>query len=242
MAFNERTIRDLTAAKSRMDLWVGFIRAVGVRRMAEVGVYRGEFAEVLLKTSRDIERYYMIDPWRHLDDWNKPANTTNSIFEGFLIETKQRTEFAVNKRIVLRGKTTEVARGIPDGELDFCYIDGDHTLKGITIDLWRCYPKVKTGGWIGGDDFVRSVWQHGPRYEPTLVFPFAVYFAEAVGAHIYALPHAQFLIHKQVEDDFSFIDLTGKYADVSLINQFNRRRTLREKLIRAVAIGRRFLR
>ena len=141
MAFNERTIRDLTAAQSRMDLWVGFIRAVGVRRMAEVGVYRGEFAEVLLKTSRDIERYYMIDPWRHLDDWNKPANTTNSIFEGFLIETKQRTEFAVNKRIVPRGKTTEVARGIRDEELDFCYIDGDHTLKGITIDLWRCYPR-----------------------------------------------------------------------------------------------------
>jgi hypothetical protein len=108
---------------------------------------------------------------------------------------------------------------IADGELDFAYIDGDHTLKGIAIDLIRVYPKVKTGGFIGGDDFSRTIWPHKTSYEPTLVFPFAVYFAEAVGATIYALPNIQFCLLKTDRPEFNFVDLTGQYSEVALRNQ-----------------------
>ena len=62
-------------------------------------------------------------------------------------------------------------------------------------------------------------WQHGTAFEPTMVFPFAVYFAEAVGAQIIALRHCQFLIKKDKLKSFSFIDLTGKYDDLGLSNQ-----------------------
>jgi hypothetical protein len=105
---------------------------------------------------------------------------------------------------------------IPDGSLDFAYIDGDHTLRGITIDLIRLLPKVKEGGIIGGDDFVNTPWQHDTRFEPTLVCPFAVYFAEAVSLPIMAMPHKQFMIRKSREASFSFVDLTGAYSDLSL--------------------------
>jgi len=50
-----------------------------------------------------------------------------------------RGDFAASKRIILQGKTTEVIDQINDNELDFAYIDGDHTLKGITIDLIHTY-------------------------------------------------------------------------------------------------------
>ena len=76
----------------------------------------------------------MIDPWRYLDDWNKPANKEDNIMEQFFLEAKFNTDFAANKRVILRGKTTEVVEEIPDNELEFAYIDGDHTLKGIAID------------------------------------------------------------------------------------------------------------
>ena len=33
--------------------------------MAEVGVYRGDFASKILQRCDSIEKYYMIDPWRH---------------------------------------------------------------------------------------------------------------------------------------------------------------------------------
>ena len=206
--------------KERLALWVHFLQVGEVKSMVEVGVYRGDFAATILKECDLIEKYYMIDPWRHLDNWNKPANMSDDIFEQFLSETKSKTEFAAKKRVILRGKTTEVIDKIPDGGIDFAYIDGDHTLRGITIDLINVFPKVRAGGWIGGDDFTRTIWEHATKFEPTLVFPFAVYFAEAVNARIYALPNAQFLIEKNRTQSFEFIDLTGYYDDISLRDQF----------------------
>jgi hypothetical protein len=169
----------------------------------------------------------MIDPWRHLSDWNKPANHDDALLMEFFRETKAKTDFASAKRVILRGKTTEVIEQINDDELDLAYIDADHTLKGIAIDLIRVYPKVRNGGFLGGDDFTRSVWEHSSNFEPTLVFPFAVYFAEAVGATIYGLPYSQFCIQKGNGTQFAFVDLTGKYEDVGLRNQFTPEKVLK---------------
>lgn len=223
--------KGILKSDSRLDLWTYFIQLAKAKKIAEIGVYKGDYAEKLLRNCDEIEKYYMIDPWRHLDDWNKPANQSDDIFEGFLSETKEKTEFAAEKRIILRGKTTEVIEEIPDSEIDFCYIDGDHTLKGIAIDLIRIYPKIRVGGWIGGDDFIETIWQHKTDFEPTFVFPFAVYFAEAVGARMYALPYGQFLLEKSENDSFSFIDLTeARYKDLNLRSQFLPDRLLKIKV------------
>jgi Methyltransferase domain len=230
MNVEEPALRALCASStSRFQLWIEFLQATRVESMAEIGVYRGRFAAEILAACSSIQRYYMVDPWRHLENWNKPANTDDAQFSTYLAETKANTEFAADKRIILRGTTTEVLDQIPDGSLDFAYIDGDHTLHGICIDLIRVYPKVRAGGWIGGDDFTHTVWQHGDRFEPTLVFPFAVYFAEAMGARIFGLPHQQFLICKPTETGtaFEFVDLTESYPDTTLHGQFRLQRVLR---------------
>jgi hypothetical protein len=217
MTVDELDLRRAAAdAGTRMDLWVALLQASAAREVGEVGVYRGDFAARLLAECDAIERYYMVDPWRHLDEWNKPANKSDSVFERFYQETMDKTQAHAAKRVVLRGRTVDVADEIADGSLDFAYIDGDHTLRGIAVDLIKLYPKVRPGGLIGGDDFCRSIWQHDAAFEPTLVFPFAVHFAEGVGAPIYALPHNQFLIVKDADAGFSFTDLTGRYGDVSL--------------------------
>ena len=211
-------------SSSRLELWSGFATLAEVARMAEVGVYRGDFAAHLLQHCGGLKTYYMIDPWRQLPDWNKPANKRTRIFRRYLAETMQKTEEWSHKRVVLRGRTVRVAGKIPDESLDFAYIDGDHTLRGITIDLQTAYAKVRPGGWIGGDDFTTTIWQHGDEYEPTLVFPYAVHFAEAVRARLYALPYDQFLLRKPLKRGrFRFVDLTGRYGDVSLASQLARR-------------------
>ncbi len=233
----------ISKAQSREQLWVELIQSAKVQRMAEIGVYRGDFAAHILQHCQGLTAYYMIDPWRHLVGWNKPANQDDAVFEEFLREAEKKTDFAAGKRVILRGKTTEVVDQIPDGELDLAYIDGDHTLKGIAIDLQRLYPKVRTGGFLGGDDFTRSVWQHGAAFEPTLVFPYAVYFAEAVGATIYALPYSQFCLQKGDGSQFAFVDLTGEYDDLGLRNQFTPEKllklTLWERFPRLMRIVRR---
>ncbi len=210
------------SARTRLDLWVSLVDALKVRHMAEIGVYRGDYAARLLADADALRTYYMIDPWRHLDDWNKPANKADDLFEQLFHEAMDKTSAYAAKRIVLRGKTSEVIHQVPDEGLDFAYIDGDHTLRGVTIDLVKLFPKVRPGGWIGGDDFCRTIWQHEEGYEPTLVFPFAVYFAEAVDARIYGLPYNQFLIEKAEGDGYEFIDLTGTYRELELRGQLMR--------------------
>ena len=203
-------------AAKRADFWVAFVNGVGASRVAEIGVYRGAFAARLLRDCPGIGVYHMVDPWRHLADWNKPANVGDHVFEDFYREAMERTQAHAAKRVVLRGTTSETIDRIDVGSIDLAYVDGDHTLRGVTIDLINVWPKIRDGGWIGGDDFCRPIWQHGYRYEPTLVFPFAVHFAEAVGAPIFALPHDQFLIEKTEERSHEFVDLTGRYGRTDL--------------------------
>ena len=218
---NTRQLIDncISVASDRYDFWINFINILGVQNFAEIGIFRGDFAEKMLRNCECLEKYYMIDPWRNLDAWDKPANANNETLELLMQKSLEKTAFARDRRIVLRGKTTEVIDAIPDDSLELAYIDGDHTLKGITIDLIRTFPKIKTGGYVGGDDFCPNELQHFPDYEPTLVFPFAIYFAEAVSARIYTLPHEQFLIEKTADSIFELVDLAGTVTNTGLKDQ-----------------------
>lgn len=223
---SESKLKDLekivSNSKDRFKLWINFCNYNQIKNFAELGVYRGEFAQEILNGCSSIENYYMIDSWKNLKDWNKPANTSDQEFERFLQETLSRTEKFQNVRTILRGKTTEVIEKIPDNSLDLMYIDGDHTLKGITIDLINSWSKIKSHGFITGDDFCSNIWQHNKMFEPTLVFPFAVYFAEAMDVKIFSLPFNQFLIAKD-QKGYEFIELSkGDYKNKNILDQLRK--------------------
>ncbi|MCB2097771.1 MAG: class I SAM-dependent methyltransferase [Parvularculaceae bacterium] len=207
------------SAKGRHDLIARIWRDFNVRAACEVGVFRGIFAENILTACPDIDQYYMIDPWRHLSNWEKPANRDDDVFNKFLEEAMARTEFAASRRRVLRGTTKEVSAEIPNGSLDAVYIDGDHTLRGIAIDLITMLPKMRIGGIVCGDDFTKNIWQHGTKFAPTEVFPYAVYFAEAQDLPIYTLPYDQFLIVNDPGSGFECRDLAG-YMTTPLIEAY----------------------
>lgn len=217
MDIQEPRFRELIAgANSRFDLWERVIKAGAVDTMLEVGVWRGEYAKYVLERCSSIRRYYMIDPWTNLPDWNKPFNLSQEAFSEVYDQAMLNTEFAASRRVVLRGRTKEVIATIPNGSLDFAYLDGDHTLRGITIDLIKLFPKVREGGFLAGDDFTANPWQHEAPYDPTLVCPFSIYFSEAMGVPIMALPFNQFIIQKHTASSFVFIDTTGRHDDTSI--------------------------
>jgi len=64
----------------------------------------------------------------------------------------------------------EAAPQIPDASLDFVYLDGDHTLRGIMFDLNLYAPKVRPGGMVCGDDY--TFGQHETKFDPTMVKPY----------------------------------------------------------------------
>jgi len=194
----------------RLAFWSDFIRKNEIKTMAEIGVWRGDFAQHMLRECPSLEKYYLIDPWQMLDDWNKPLNADN--LEEAFQETQTKLEPYSHKTVFLRGRTTEVAHKL--GELDFAYIDGDHTLRGIVLDMMQVWPKIRDGRWLGGDDFSPSIWQHAPDYEPSMVFPFAVHFAEGVNCPITAIGGCQFVIEKV--EGFRFDDQTGLYPTTEI--------------------------
>lgn len=49
--------------------------------------------------------------------------------------------------------STEAATLFADRSCDVVWLDADHTEKAVTADIQAWLPKVKLGGWIGGDDW-----------------------------------------------------------------------------------------
>ena len=211
-----RFLDAVSGTTSRLELWRQILNANDIHTMAEVGVWKGDFAQYILKHCGALSQYYLVDPWANLPDWNKPFNIDAETFDEIYREAVEKTSFASEKITILRGRTKDIIDDIPDHSLDFAYVDGDHTLRGITLDLIKLLPKIKEGGFLGGDDFVNNPWQHDLCFEPTLVCPFAIYFAEAMDLPILALDFSQFLIQKRTDAKFSFIDTTGAYEDISL--------------------------
>lgn len=210
MALLSDTVIEEAIAQSsdRTQLWVNLVTELNCKSLCEIGVWKGEFAQALLQNVPGIERYVMIDPWRNLPDWNKPANRSDVEFDDIRNEALGRVAAFNDKLVEIRDTTKNARDKIEDDSLDFVYVDGDHTLRGITIDLLSIVTKVKQGGFIGGDDFTKTIWQHGQEFSPTEVFPFAVFFAEAYDFTIYTLPFNQFLILKG-SDGFTVKDYGG---------------------------------
>jgi len=209
---NEIVKESIKNSSNRLELWVYLLKKISPKKVCEVGVWTGDFAKYLLDHVDEIQNYYFLDPWRNLPKWNKPANRSNLEFENIRLQAFKKNKKHENKIHELRMTTKEAANKLDNESLDFTYIDGDHTLRGITIDLNVIYPKMKVNSFIGGDDFTKNIWQHSDKYDPTEVFPYAVYYAEAQNCTIFTLPYNQFLIFKN--DHFEIIDY-GCYAKLN---------------------------
>jgi glycosyltransferase involved in cell wall biosynthesis len=75
-------------------------------------------------------------------------------FSAFLVSMKR---FELHP-IIRKMTTDEAADLVPDGSLDLCFIDADHSYEGVVNDLARWVPKVKPGGIIGGHDYNGTSW------------------------------------------------------------------------------------
>ena len=87
--------------------------------------YEGDFAVEILQQCENVNKYYMIDPWKHLADWEQTRQSRRmAVSRKCSKSVKSKTDFAQTRRAILRGKTVDVIDQVSDGELDFAYIDG----------------------------------------------------------------------------------------------------------------------
>ncbi len=61
----------------------------------------------------------------------------------------------------IRKGSLDAVKDIPDGSLDFVYIDEMHEFDPVMMDLIQWNPKVKRGGIIAGHDYSNVYFQFG---------------------------------------------------------------------------------
>lgn len=132
---------------------------------AELGVYTGLFSLSLTRCGK-FSKLYLVDFWwkgwgEHFPDWGPYT-------AGGRLQTQAAFE-AVSARIKAAPKGCDVEivvddcvewlKRMPDGSLDWAYLDSSHSYEGTSRELRAMRTKIKPGGLIAGDD-----WQPDPAH------------------------------------------------------------------------------
>lgn len=125
-----------------------FFKELGFKVGAEVGVYKGEYSEVIAKSGLKL---YSIDPWKDYEDYTY-GQGKQLWLDSLCDETHKRLDKYLNVTII-RKTSMEALRDFEDESLDFVYIDANHRFKYVAEDIMGWGTKVKKGGVIAGHDY-----------------------------------------------------------------------------------------
>ena len=121
----------------------------------EVGVFKGEFSDQLLRTWR-CNSLVSVDPWRHFPttEYVDACNLSQADHDLNYAETVNRLRRYGKRSRVVRSTSEDAVAQFADESLDFVYLDAQHHYEAVKedIDLW--YPKLKRGGVLGGHDYL----------------------------------------------------------------------------------------
>lgn len=106
----------------------------------EVGVYKGQFSNLILSG------------WPGcligVDSYNSGTD-----FHLMMNAIERNRYFIAEGRYKLIINTSFAAELLVPSDLDFVYLDADHTYRAVKEDISSWYPKVKRGGLFGGHDY-----------------------------------------------------------------------------------------
>jgi hypothetical protein len=103
----------------------------------EIGVAWGENAKSILETL-PMKKLYLIDPYTpYLQDGKLIMNYKDC----FPIAKEKPSKFKDKVQFILK-KSSEAVNNLPDN-LDFVYIDGNHTYEFVKKDIDLYYPKIR---------------------------------------------------------------------------------------------------
>jgi hypothetical protein len=123
-------------------------------RCAEIGVWRGEFSQEILK--RGPSELHLIDPWRHRKNYPRrvygiaPQKKIDRIYSLVQRKFKDRSEVHIHRQF-----SAQAVQMFEDNYFDWVYLDGDHSFRQIRRDLDLWFPKTR---WLCGDDYSRANW------------------------------------------------------------------------------------
>lgn len=118
----------------------------------ELGTSYGFNLVYFLENLDNISKVYAIDPYMSYDDGPSgvvPQVIMDKVKSLFLINVEPHKD----KLIFLNEMSDTAHHSIPNGSLDYIFIDGDHSYQAVYKDVRNYFDKVKTGGIFAGHDF-----------------------------------------------------------------------------------------
>ena len=127
---------------------------------AELGVHKGHFSQVLLDRLAP-QKLYLIDPW-YLQgkQWSWGDGNRRVMDALCYVLRKMEDELVSGQVVLLIENDLEALAKMPDGHLDWVYLDTTHQYEQTVKELEVLKVKVKPGGVISGDD-----WQPDPSHK-----------------------------------------------------------------------------
>lgn len=160
---NRRTYTQTIHKLPSRDELPALLNARGlVGRGAEIGVKTGKFSNHLLSKWKGAQ-LISIDPWLSDDPdaYVDRSNVSQGEHELNYNETKERLAPYGARSDIWRLTSVEGAKQVPDGSLDFVYIDARHDYESVLEDLNAWFSKVKPGGIFAGHDYVDGMLAQG---------------------------------------------------------------------------------
>lgn len=138
-------------------------------RIAEIGVFEGDFSKELLDHVRP-RQLVLIDLWSPGTIWSGDVDgNAQRAVEGKQLEQGVRQRFSGRQGVeILRG-TSRLLRNYPESYFDAIYIDAAHEYFAVLGDLAEAFRVVKPGGWLMGHDYginaekTEARWEFGVR-------------------------------------------------------------------------------
>jgi hypothetical protein len=137
-----------------------------IDKAVEVGVWRGDYSRIIIESLKP-KHFYGVDPYLlHEDYGDCPDDTEFANQQNLdnLYEQVNQTFSGLPAAKLLRSKGTDAALCFQDQELDFVYIDGDHSYDFVSKDIKAWWPKIKPGGILSGHDYTTGNPQKGHIY------------------------------------------------------------------------------
>lgn len=121
--------------------------------VAEIGVYKGEYAKSIIEILNPKE-YHMVDTFgKHLRTYKDyPQMKKDNGWENLFSEICNT--FNGENIKIHRMMSSEAVGLFPDGYFDFVYIDADHSYETAKFDIIEWGKKVKNGGILAGHDWL----------------------------------------------------------------------------------------
>ncbi len=143
----------------KREMFPNLFTFLNYKRGAEVGVQAGDFAQIIVDGWPG--KLYLIDCWEfqptgYVDISNVSDDQQDKLYQSVVERFKK-----YGSRVEVIKAFSGMASSMIVEELDFVYLDANHSKEAVKSDIQIWWPKIRAGGILSGHDYLDGELQTG---------------------------------------------------------------------------------